>query len=356
MNFEGVLTTEGPEYSFAAALRRQHERHRLRLPGAAGRSSTRSRRARRSSRARWPSTTACTRSSPGLLVRGGRGDRRRDPGRRPDDQDDDDLRLHERRRPALRRDDRGRRARRHERRPRRGRRDRQLADRQVRARGQDPRGLHLRGPRADRGGGGDPPRDVPRRAHRLAAVRPAHGGRERDRGARREARAGAAVLRRDAERVPQLHAGRPLGRVPDRGRRQDVQRARGALQQLPHAEVRARPRHLLGRRSPTTGCRSSRPTTRSSASRTASRRWARPSTPCRRARPRSRLRIPLLYSEGVAKGRISAEPLGRAHLDEPGEAHGHVAAQGRSSRRAPTPTSSSSTPSGAGPSTGASCT
>ena len=39
-------------------------------------------------------------------------------------------------------------------------------------------------------------------------------------------------------------------------------------------------------------------------------------------------RIPLLYSEGVGQGPDQRRALGRAHLGEPGEAHGHVAAQG----------------------------
>ena len=64
MNFEGILTTEGPAVLVRRRPRREHERHRLRLPGAAGGAHRRDRRrARRSSRARWPSTGRSTRSS-----------------------------------------------------------------------------------------------------------------------------------------------------------------------------------------------------------------------------------------------------------------------------------------------------
>ena len=59
---------------------------------------------------------------------------------------------------------------------------------------------------------------------------------------------------------------------------------------------------------------------------------------------------------GRGQGPHQRGALGRAHLGEPGEAHGHVAAEGPDRGREPTPTSSSSTPSGAGPSTGRSCT
>ena len=289
-----------------------------------------------------------------VLVRERRGDRRRDPQRDPDDQDDDDLRLDVRRRPPLRRDVGDRRARRHERRPRRGRRDRELADRQVRARGQDPRGLHLRGPRTAGGGGGHAAGAVPRRARRLAAVHPAHGGRVGDRGAGRVPRPGTADVRRDAGRLPELHPGRPVGRDPDRGQRQGV-RPRRALQQLPHAEVRPRPGHVLGgdHRRPASGGRD-RPLPGQAQ---------RPLRGDGHDRRRDAGRPGVGRAAGAAGvlARRGHRPLqrlavGRAGVLQPGPPDGVVAGQGRAGVRAPMPTSSCSTPTASGRSTGRTCT
>ena len=164
--------------------------------------------------------------------------------------------------------DRG--ARRDERRARRGRRDRELADGQVRARGQDPRRPHLRGARPAGGGGGHTASAVPRRARRLTAVRPPHGGRIGDRGAGRVPRARTADVRRDADHLPELHPGRPVGRDSDRGRR--ARRTRAGRSTTTTRRRSSGPTATpAGRRSPTIGSRRWAPTTAWSSSRTVTR-------------------------------------------------------------------------------------
>ena len=124
-----------------------------------------------------------------------------------------------------------------------------------------------------------------------------------------EARArGPAVLRRDADRLPQLHPGRHLGRR----RRSSVNgttynAARPALQQLPDAEVRRRTARPAGTaiaddrlqvvgtdhcaRQPQGPLRD---------------RWARRSTTCRRARPRSSSGFRSSIDHGVQRGRSAS--------------------------------------------------
>ena len=320
MNFEGILTTEGPDVLVRRRRGRQHERHRLRLPGAAGRaSSTRSRRARRSSRARWRSTTVLH----AILTKDfsydeRRGDRPGDPRRRPDDQDDDDLRLHVRRRPALRRDARGRRARRHERRARRGRRDRQLAHRastSARARPTAPTSARCAGRSSRRRRSAARcswPSAPARRCTSCtwppaAAVEALAEGRAR----------GPAVLRRDAERVPQLHPGRPLGRVA-RSRSTGRPTTRAGCSSTTTRRRSSGPTATpAGRRSPTAASRSWPPTTRSSSLKDRFETMGTTVDNMQAGQAAVELRVPLLY-RGRGKGPLQREPLGRADLGEPG--------------------------------------
>ena len=211
---------------------------------------------------------------------------------------------------------RGGRARRHERRARRGRRDRQLAHRQVHPRGQDPRRLHLRGPRADRRGGGDPPRDVPRRARRLAAVRPAHGrGLRRSRRSPSGAREGLPFYGETLSAYLSFTQDDLWDESPDRGRRQDLQRARRcSINNYPTPkfgpdrdtcwEAIADDRlQVVGHR----------PRARQ-ASRTASRRWARPSTTMQAGQAGGRAAGPAAVLRGRGQGPLQRQPLGRADL------------------------------------------
>ena len=131
---------------------------------------------------------------------------------------------------------------------------------------------------------------------------------------------------------------------------------RRALQQLPDAEVRSRPRHVLGgdHRRPAAGRR--RPTTASSTLTDRFETMGTTVDACRPARRRSscgcRWCTPTAWPAAASAPRAGSS----WSSVQPGPADGLWPAKGELARRAPTPTSSSSTPSASGPSTGRTCT
>ena len=226
-------------------VRWQHDRDRLRLSGAARQRARHDRGQEGDLRGPHGPRLGPARHPGGRdPIRGDGGDRRRRPGRHPDDQDHDDVRLDVRRRPPLRRHVRRRRGRWAQRHPRRGRRDRALVDEEVRAGGQDARGVHRRDAALARRGSRGAPRTPACGAVWLRALHPAYGRGGRRRRARRSARQGPAVLRRDADALPLLHRRRAVGG-----------RARASLQQLPHDQDAGRPGRAVGGDRATIGCR-----------------------------------------------------------------------------------------------------
>ena len=333
MNFEGLLDDRGPAVLVRRGARRQHDASstspsRSRRPGLHRRDRDAQGGARR---ARWPIDYVAPRDPhAGLLAT--RTSRRSATAIRDGIptiktmmtygwMSDDGRRYGA--------DVRGRRARRHERRARRGRRDRQLAHRQVHPRGQDPRRLHLRGARPARRGGGD-------RAARCSS--PSAPARRCTSCTWPPAAAIEALAEARARGLPIY--GETLSAYlsftqDDLWDESPIEvdgktyNARGAaLQQLPDAEVRAGPRHLLGgdHRRPAPGRRA--PTTRSSSLKDRFETMGTTIDSMQAGQAAVELRVPLLYYRGRGQRPDQRRALGRADLDEPGEAHGHVAAQG----------------------------